>query len=151
MFLLKLKRAGILLLASVLLSACNSSDINSDIGNTEEKVEPLLLAGVPKGLVIRGGECSAKAFRDGAGSVSGKGRNEVISNLSVNCTTNTNSKADFAAYTGGIPHATFCVSQWGSLARSNVTIVRDPLRTNRLHCLISGKTSEIVKSLTRFP
>lgn len=128
-----------------LLSACNVSNKETDV--MEEK-----LVKVKKGLVIRGGTCSRTAFIAGAESSSDNGND--ITNLSVNCTTDTNDKADYVNYLTGIGgYAHYCVAKWPSLEVANVKIVKNPIRganPNPTHCLISGKTKSIVNKLTRY-
>lgn len=97
------------------------------------------------GLVIRGGACSAKAFKDGAELV----QDDNITNLSVNCTTATNNKANFAAYTAGIANANFCVGTLLAVQKNSGKVVPDPQPGNPLHCLVSGKASKLAGVLTR--
>ena len=130
-----------IVLFTALLGACNQSHKELDSGEAE-------LAKVTKGLVIRGGTCSRAAFIAGAEYSSPNG--DYIENLSMNCTTATNNKKDYKNYTNGINGSKFCVAQWPSLDIANVKVVRDPIPNNALHCLISGKTDNIVKKLTYY-
>lgn len=103
------------------------------------------------GLVIRGGACSADAFKSGSGvSVIPPGSDNIF-DLSVNCTTATNNKADFKRYTTGIPNPTFCVATIQQLERLGAKIVPDPIKGNPLHCLVSGNAKKIATKLSRFP
>jgi len=111
------------------------------------KTSPMVDAktSITKGLVIRGGACSKAAFEAGAEHVSGKN----ISGLSVNCTTATNNKDDFDNYLNGIDqYNNFCVAKWPSLDTANITVVPDPVRGNRYHCLLSGNVNTAVSKFT---
>ena len=108
-----------------------------------------LLLKVKKGLVIRGGTCSRTAFIAGAEHSTPDGNN--ITGLSVNCTTATSNKADYINYLTGINNTNVCVATWPSLEIANITIKKDRITGNPLHCLISGNTNAIVKKLTRYP
>jgi len=99
------------------------------------------------GLVIRGGTCSVEAFKSGADFT----EPNQISGLSVNCTSKTNTKADYKSYVKSLPQAVYCVSTWESLVATGATVQTDPTRDNRLHCLVSGNVNKIVGKLTRYP
>jgi len=97
------------------------------------------------GLVIRGGTCSADAFKTGAESA----QDDNIIGLSANCTTASKSKSDYAAYTKGIKGDKFCVATMQSIEKINATIKLAPLDDNKLHCLVSGKASKLANVLTK--
>ncbi|NHZ93139.1 hypothetical protein F2P45_29625 [Massilia sp. CCM 8733] len=97
------------------------------------------------GLVIRGGTCSADAFKKGAELA----QDDTITNLSANCTSATNNKANFAAYTAGIAGPNFCVATMIAVQKNSGKVKLDPKPGNPLHCLVSGKASELAGVLTR--
>lgn len=103
------------------------------------------------GLVIRGGTCSADAFKNGSGvSIIPPGSNNIF-DLSVNCTNATNKKQNFNAYTAGIPGPNYCVATIADLERAGIKIKPDPTKTNPIHCLVSGDANKIAGKLTRYP
>lgn len=103
------------------------------------------------GLVIRGGTCSADAFKSGTGVDVIPPNSDNIFNLSVNCTKATNKKVDYKNYTKGIPGTKFCVSTIAELERIGAKIQPDPVKDNNLHCLVNGDAKKIAGKLTRFP
>jgi len=107
----------------------------------------VLVCGVARadGLVIRGGTCSAAAFKAGAELA----QDDTITNLSVNCTTASNNKANYAAYTGGIAGANFCVGTQKAVQLAGGRLVTNPQPGHPLHCLLSGKASKLAGVLTR--
>lgn len=103
------------------------------------------------GLVIRGGTCSAAAFKNGASSSQSVRGDYYLSGLSVNCTTDTNNKANHIHYHNGIGmFANYCVATIKSIEMLNVKISRDPQAGNPYHCLVSGNAKNIAKKLTRY-
>lgn len=133
---------NLLLLISISSLVACTTNIEQPSANKQ------LLLKVKKGLVIRGGTCSRKAFIAGAESSSQNG--DYISNLSVNCTAATNDKDDYIHYLTGINNANVCVATWPSLEIANITIKTNPISGNPIHCLVSGNTNDIVKKLTRY-
>jgi hypothetical protein len=103
------------------------------------------------GLVVRGGTCSADAFKNGSGVTSIPPGSDNIFDLSVNCTTATNKKQNFAAYTVGIAGPNYCVSTITDLERVGAKVKTDPLSNNPLHCLVNGNAKQIAGKLTRYP
>ena len=103
------------------------------------------------GLVVRGGACSANAFKEGSGVTVYPPGTDNLFGLSVNCTTATGKKADYPRYTAGIPHTTYCVATIQDLERVGARLVADPLDDRPLHCLLNGNAKEIAKKLTRYP
>ncbi|NHZ33329.1 hypothetical protein [Massilia rubra] len=97
------------------------------------------------GLVIRGGTCSADAFKKGAEL----SQDDTITNLSANCTSATNDKTKFAAYTAGIPGPNYCVGTLAAVEKNSGKVKSDPKTGNPLHCLVSGKASKLAGVLTR--
>ncbi len=126
---------------SFALTACTTQSVE----NTQNEE---LTSKLQKGLVIRGGSCSRQAFIDGAEHVSPDG--SYITNLSVNCTNATSDKANFVNYLTPPPYGQYCVAKWSALEKLNVKIKKDPITGNDLHCLVSGKTKDIVAKLTRY-
>ncbi|MDD1781666.1 hypothetical protein LRP49_10715 [Enterovibrio sp. ZSDZ35] len=103
------------------------------------------------GLVVRAGQCSATAFKNGSGVHVGSDGN-TISGLSVNCTTNTSNKAAYASYLTGIGgYSQYCVSTIAGLNKAGAKVVTDPIPGNPEHCLLSGKASKIAGKLTKYP
>ena len=101
-----------------------------------------------KGLVIRGGQCSADAFIKGAES----GDEKYISGLSANCTTATQDKAQYVNYIAGMGvYAQYCVAQLAGLQLRNVVITNDPTQADPLHCKLAGKPADIAAALTKYP
>jgi len=101
------------------------------------------------GLVIRAGQCSAEAFKNGSGvHVSAGGK--YISNLSVNCTEATSNPANYNQYLNGIGgYANYCVTTIDKLTRVMAKLSQDPVRGNPFHCLLSGDPKKIASKLTR--
>lgn len=103
------------------------------------------------GLVIRGGTCSAAAFKNGASSAQQVKGDYYLTGLSVNCTTATNNKANHVNYHNGIGgYGQYCVATMKSLQLLNVKITTDPVTGNPYHCLLSGNAKNIAKKLTRY-
>lgn len=100
------------------------------------------------GLVIRAGTCSANAFKNGSGvTVS----DDYVSNLSVNCTTDTNNKANYQNYLQGIAgYGQYCVATMKSIGIVGGKIKKDPVDGNPNHCLLAGKATELAKKLTKY-
>ncbi|MDD1794532.1 hypothetical protein L4D06_03120 [Enterovibrio makurazakiensis] len=120
----------------------------------ESDVENMVLGANPSlktGLVIRAGQCSATAFKNGSGvHVSSDG--DTISGLSVNCTTNTSNKSVYSNYLTGIGgYSQYCVSTVAGLNGVGAKVVKDPIKGNSEHCLLSGKASKIAGKLTKYP
>ncbi len=108
-------------------------------------------AALADGLVIRGGTCSATAFKNGAASSQAVKGDYYLTGLSVNCTTATNKKADYTNYLNGIGmYANYCVATIDSLERLSVRITPDPAAGNPYHCLLDGKAKDIAKKLVRY-
>lgn len=103
------------------------------------------------GLVIRGGTCSANAFKTGSGVTVIPPGSDNIFDLSVNCTAVTNNKVNFNAYTAGIPGPNYCVSTIADLERAGAQVKTDPIPGNPIHCLVSGDAKKIAGKLTRYP
>lgn len=101
------------------------------------------------GLVVRGGTCSAEAFRNGSGVTFMPP--DSIFNLSVNCTEATNKKQQFNNYIGAIPGPNYCVSTIADLERVGAKVKKDALKDNPLHCLVDGNAKQIAGKLTRYP
>lgn len=132
-------------LCTMLISGCTKQE-----GDTKE----MLLGANPPlktGLVVRAGQCSATAFKNGSGvHVASDG--DTISGLSVNCTTNTSNKAAYSNYLTGIgSYSQYCVSTVAGLNKVGATVVKDPIPGNPEHCLLSGKASKIATKLTKYP
>ncbi|WP_028025345.1 hypothetical protein [Enterovibrio calviensis] len=130
---------------ALLLSGCIKQD---------REVENLALGANPPlktGLVIRAGQCSATAFKNGSGvHVASDG--DTISGLSVNCTTNTSNKAVYSNYLTGIGgYSQYCVSTVAGLNGVGAKVVADPIKGNSEHCLLSGKASKIAGKLAKYP
>ncbi|CZF81434.1 hypothetical protein GCE9029_02607 [Grimontia celer] len=132
-------------LLAMLLSGCTKQENDGQ--------EILLGANPPlkTGLVVRAGQCSATAFKNGSGvHVSSDG--DTISGLSVNCTTNTSNKAAYSNYLNGIGgYSQYCVSTVAGLNKAGAKVVTDPIPGNPEHCLLSGKASKIATKLTKYP
>ncbi len=103
------------------------------------------------GLVIRGGTCSAAAFKNGAATSQAVKGDYYLTGLSVNCTTATNNKANYTNYLNGIDmYPNYCVATIDSLERLGVKITPDPVKGNPYHCLLDGKAKDIAKKLVRY-
>jgi hypothetical protein len=101
------------------------------------------------GLIIWRGECSAKAFEQGAEYVD-QGN---IQGLSVNYTTQTSNKNQYNQFLQGIDmgaNPQYCVATDDNLTKKGVKITLDPIRGNLLHAKLSGKSKDIALALTRF-
>ncbi|WP_407334168.1 hypothetical protein [Enterovibrio sp. 27052020O] len=137
----------ILTLPAVALLFVGCSKSESDNPDTTLDVK----AALKSGLVIRAGQCSATAFKNGSGvHVSGDG--DTISGLSVNCTTQTSDKAKYTNYLTGITgYNQYCVSTVAGLNGVGAKVEPDPLPNNADHCLLSGKASKISGKLAKYP
>jgi hypothetical protein len=103
------------------------------------------------GLVVRGGTCSAEAFKNGSGVTSIPPGSDNIFDLSVNCTEATNKKPQFNNYTATIPGPNYCVSTIADLERVGATVKKDSINGNPIHCLVNGDAKKIAGKLTRYP
>lgn len=103
------------------------------------------------GLVIRRGECSAKAFENGA-EIANEG---YIQGLSVNYTNRTSDKNQYDQFLQGIRdlggREQYCVAIDDNLTKKGVKITPDPITSNPLHAKLSGKAKDIAGALTKFP
>jgi hypothetical protein len=99
------------------------------------------------GLVIRAGQCSAKAFIDGSG-VLADGDN--IQGLSVNCTDATSNKDYYTKYLNGIGgYTSYCVATTIAVGKAGGKLKQDALPNNQYHCLLAGKASQLANVLTK--
>lgn len=131
-------------LLAMLISGCTQQE------NDYQEIQ-LGKTGLKTGLVIRAGQCSASAFKNGSGVHVGSD-GDSISGLSVNCTTKTSDKAAYANYLTGITgYNQYCVATIAGLKKAGAKVVRDPVKGNRDHCLLSGKASKIADKLTKYP
>ncbi|MGB7442669.1 MAG: hypothetical protein WA919_16520 [Coleofasciculaceae cyanobacterium] len=100
------------------------------------------------GLVIRGGQCSARAFEEGAEYVD----QGYIHGLSVNYTDQTSDKNQFEEFLVGIEgYRQYCVAKDDNLTKREVKISLDPIQGDPLHAKLRGKSSNIALGLTKFP
>ena len=100
------------------------------------------------GLVIRGGQCSAKAFETGA-EFEDQG---YIQGLSVNYTHQTSDKGRYEEFLGGIGgYGQYCVAVDDNLTKKGVIITPEAIQGNPLHAKLKGKSRDIALALTRYP
>ena len=107
----------------------------------------LLAAGnwAQAGIVIRAGECSAKAFINGSG-VLADGDN--IQGLSVNCVDATSDVSKFRQYLDGITgYNSYCVGTTVAVGKAGGKLQADAVQGNRYHCLLAGKASKLAQAL----
>lgn len=99
------------------------------------------------GIVIRAGECSAKAFISGSG-VLADGDN--IQDLSVNCVSETSDVKKYTQYLNGIGgYNNYCVATTVAVGKAGGVLKTDKLPTNKYHCLLAGKASKLANVLTK--
>ena len=97
------------------------------------------------GIVIRAGECSAKAFINGSG-VLADGDN--IQGLSVNCVDATSDTSKYQQYLTGITgYNNYCVGTTVAVGKAGGKLKTDAVQGNRYHCLLSGKASKLAQAL----
>ena len=105
------------------------------------------------GLIIRGGDCSAKALRQGAGAADNA---TYLSNLSVNYVAGEDDPNQFNAgnnLQGIDQYNSFCVGvlKQKTLKLKNLTLKPDRIQNgNQLHALLSGKLKNIQSVFTNF-
>jgi hypothetical protein len=99
------------------------------------------------GIVIRAGQCSADAFKQGSG-VLADGDN--IQGLSVNCVDKTSDVSKYRQYLDGIgDYNSYCVATTAAVGKANGTLKPDKQKGNPYHCLLSGKASKLATVLTK--
>ena len=101
---------------------------------------------MPAGIVIRAGELTKKALRDGSVTTYMKGSR--IKGLSVNVVKEANDKGKFHKYLNGIEGYNNFGVAWLSKLQEHVKIIEDKTDDNPYHCVLQGELSQALKYFT---
>jgi hypothetical protein len=107
--------------------------------------------GLDTGIAIRGigptMTCSAETVVPNGDQIDGRAHN-----LRVNCTAATGNIDNYAAYTGGLPYAKFCVARIAKIVQKSGSVKTDPITGNPNHCLVNNiKVKDLVGLMTPKP